>query len=343
MESPIATGGCAVGGDSIDWDDFLKILDDDEPPEASDMLLPSEPRDTFGPLEPKLLQPEVDWPAPMGLPGEAGAPPPSVCTAVDGCEAVIGKLATPLAEQACHGGARLSFENHNYIHKVVANAADGSRECRVSRLRQPFEVKLALRDEKARLMTMPLDLTCSLVFASSGEPVTATPPERPLEGETCATVVGGRVSFKLRVVALSSEHAGKRFCLKFAPSDVALAAARPELTLLSPPLKSVTKLGSHVETAVSPPTGGAGAMPGDAATDRRCGAAPAPDGSVLSPVARPQRRDAAARAPEQLTVDELREIIATQRAQIELLTEQNRLIMVELSRYQRSGSQSQPN
>jgi len=152
----------------------------------------------------------------------------------------------------------LYMEKHQ-VHKVTGNGTP-QKEYIVSNLRN-FEVTVVLMNRSTmRPSGKQLRLRAQLLYENSNPVKDAGDPS--LIGDTCATVVNGRASFKLKMgkQSLSARHDHQRFRIKIEPDEQSLAASYPCLSQLTEPLKSITKLNpvkplpaSSASTAELPP------------------------------------------------------------------------------------------
>jgi len=269
----------------------------------------------------------------------------------------------------------LYMERHS-VHLVTGDA-DG-KEYVVSNLKK-FEVTLCLYNRQTREFDRaPLELKASLLYENS-QAVRAAPDEEILSGDVLSKVQGGRAVVRLqlgkRVLSLHHDH--QRFRVKIEPADPQLAAAYPNLTQLTEPLKSVTKLrggpGEKAKAEAKRAAAAAAPLPNSAPCNGRAastsGAGGGPPSLIMPPMPLPgggasassacaaaaaQRAPASAASAEarlQATQSalgqergeraSLEEIVRQQKAQIEQLTMQNGWIMEELGRM-RTDRQGEP-
>jgi len=162
-------------------------------------------------------------------------------------------------------GRRLKILEHR-VHKVenrVKENGEQEEELVVSNLR-PFTVKVGVHDHLDQpLYDCNLPLRATLLY-ENGLPVKQTSTSEPLlVGETDVVALQGSAIFKLRITSLSSHRDKQRFRIQIAPQDVELQLSETNLSVVTDPMKSVTKLGraSHAAAAAPPlplPLNGAG-------------------------------------------------------------------------------------
>ena len=108
------------------------------------------------------------------------------------------------------------------------------------------------------LLDCHLPLRATLLY-ENGLPVKQTSTSEPLlVGETDVVALQGTATFKLRITSLSSHRDKQRFRIQVAPQDVDLQLSESHLTVVTDPMKSVTKLGRASASAAA---AAAAAMP----------------------------------------------------------------------------------
>uniref|UniRef100_A0A7S4B0T9 Uncharacterized protein n=1 Tax=Chrysotila carterae TaxID=13221 RepID=A0A7S4B0T9_CHRCT len=172
----------------------------------------------------------------------AGAPVSALTARAKVAAAMKAKAAAPVAATA---GRRLKIAEHR-VHKVEVRQKDSGEdeeELVVSNLR-PFTLKVAVHDSKGSpLPDCSLPLRAALLY-ENGLPVKQTSSSEPLlVGETDVVALQGAATFKLRITSLSSHRDKQRFRIQVTPQDEEVARAEPQLTVVTNPMKSVTKLG----------------------------------------------------------------------------------------------------
>lgn len=142
----------------------------------------------------------------------------------------------PRAPSSEMGDLKLYFTKID-VHRVD-HAKDGAKDYIVSNLKT-FDVGVLLHNERTQQLaySVPLGLQVT-VMLESGEPVGQP---QALAGDTLKAVDSGRCNFRLTINALSEHHGKAKFVLKIEPADPTLRRF-PNLSLISTPLRSVTKL-----------------------------------------------------------------------------------------------------
>ena len=90
-----------------------------------------------------------------------------------------------------------------------------------------------------------LPLQATLLY-ENGLPVKQMSTSEPLlVGETDVVALQGTATFKLRITSLSSHRDKQRFRIQVTPQDPNIRLAEPALSVVTLPMKSVTKLGNR--------------------------------------------------------------------------------------------------
>lgn len=163
-----------------------------------------------------------------------------------------GETALACSTAVVASGRKLKILEHR-VHKVeMRNKDNGDTEDElvVSNLR-PFTVKVGVHDASdAPILDCSLPLRASLLY-ENGLPVKQTSSSEPLlVGETDVVALQGAATFKLRITSLSSHRDKQRFRIQVPPQEEELQRIEPLLSVVTDPMKSVTKLGR----ASNPPT-----------------------------------------------------------------------------------------
>jgi hypothetical protein len=143
-------------------------------------------------------------------------------------------------------GLRLVIEKHN-VHKVEVPAEHHNgenREYTVSNLKT-FKMEVALVNSSNELARdVHVALHASLLYENEQNVLRPNDGEPILIGETKVLIIGGRAHFRLKVgpTVLTTKHEKQRFRVSIAPNSEHLRIQFPQLTVLSEPFKSVTKL-----------------------------------------------------------------------------------------------------
>lgn len=151
-------------------------------------------------------------------------------------------------------GRKLKVLEHR-VHKVemrVKETGEQEEELVVSNLR-PFVLKVGVLDALDQPdVNFSLPLRAALLY-ENGLPVKQTSSSEPLlVGETDVVALQGTATFKLRITSLSSHRDKQRFRIQVAPQDLAVARTEPLLSVVTDPMKSVTKLGRAANPAMPP-------------------------------------------------------------------------------------------
>ena len=147
---------------------------------------------------------------------------------------------------------KLVIQSHS-VHKVE-NADTEDREYVVSNLRT-FNIEVVLVDESNTLATgVNVGLEVQLLYGNGLVVQKPNEQEQLLTGETEVVIIGGRGVFKLKMgpSILSSKMGKQKFRVKIEPKNERIRRDYPQLTVLTEPLKVVTKL----ERKPPPPRGG---------------------------------------------------------------------------------------
>ena len=155
---------------------------------------------------------------------------------------------------------RLVIQSHS-VHKVE-NPDTEDREYVVSNLRT-FNIEVVLVNEHNELaVDVNLGLVTSLLYENGLVVQRPNDQEQLLTGETEVVIIGGTGKFVLKMgpSVLSSKMGKQRFRIKIEPKNERIRQEFPQLTVLTEPLKSVTKLdrkppppGSRVGASAPPP------------------------------------------------------------------------------------------
>jgi len=173
-----------------------------------------------------------------GMEGVAApAPAPAVSTA--------SSSAQPHSTAVVASGRKLKILEHR-VHKVEMRQKENGEqedELVVSNLR-PFTLKVGVHDAlDMPILDCALPLRATLLY-ENGLPVKQTSSSEPLlVGETDVVALQGAATFKLRITSLSSHRDKQRFRIQVAPQDPDVTQVEPLLSVVTDPMKSVTKLG----------------------------------------------------------------------------------------------------
>lgn len=143
-------------------------------------------------------------------------------------------------------GRHLQILDHT-VHRIDAHTkANGEeeKEMVVSNLRH-FTLKIGVLDPRMGVgREAELPLRAELLY-ENGQPVEQLATCEPLlVGKTEVVAMQGTALFKLRITSLSSHRDKQRFRVRIAPVDTTLLLREPGLSVVTTPMKCVTKL-SH--------------------------------------------------------------------------------------------------
>merc|ERR1719359_1354808 len=198
-------------------------------------------------------------------------PPPPPGAHARPSQGVMGGVPIP-------SGRRLKVLEHR-VHKVESGGKED--ELVVSNLR-PFTLKVGVCDHLDRLLLdCSLPLRATLLY-ENGLPVRQTSASEPLlVGESEVVALQGAATFKLKITSLSSHRDKQRFRLQVSPQDPDLAVREPSLSVVTNPMKSVTKLGRSSLSG----GGGGGAYGGAAGAPPPAATSPGPEGDAAATAA----------------------------------------------------------
>merc|ERR1719380_307215 len=143
-------------------------------------------------------------------------------------------------------GRHLQILDHvvHRIDNVVKPNGDQEQEMVVSNLRH-FNLKIGVLDPRMGIgRDAELPLKAELLY-ENGQLVEQLATGEPLlVGKTEVVAMQGTALFKLRITSLSSHRDKQRFRIRVSPSDTNLLLREPGLSVVTTPMKCVTKL-SH--------------------------------------------------------------------------------------------------
>jgi len=133
----------------------------------------------------------------------------------------------------------------HHVHRIDTHqkeSGEPEEELVVSNLRH-FSLKVAVVDmNDIPLLDTELPLQATLLY-ENGLPVKQLSNSEPLlVGEPEVVALQGTAIFKLRITSLSSHRDKQRFRIQIAPQNPILRHNEPALTIVTDPMKSVTKL-----------------------------------------------------------------------------------------------------
>merc|ERR550514_20845 len=179
-------------------------------------------------------------PGSMGppLPGSMGPPLPQLSAGV--------RSLVPTSQHLPGPGRHLQILDHT-VHRIDAHTkANGEeeKEMVVSNLRH-FNLKIGVLDPRMGVgRDAELPLKAELLYENGQLVEQLATCEPLLVGKTDVVAMQGTALFKLRITSLSSHRDKQRFRIRVSPSDTSLLLREPGLSVVTTPMKCVTKL-SH--------------------------------------------------------------------------------------------------
>merc|ERR1719231_1978784 len=175
----------------------------------------------------------------MPPPGSMGPPPP--LPPLSG-----GNFRSLVPSQLPGPGRHLQILDHT-VHRIDAHTkANGEeeKEMVVSNLRH-FNLKIGVLDPRTIMgRDAELPLKAELLYENGQLVEQLATCEPLLVGKTEVVAMQGTTLFKLRITSLSSHRDKQRFRIRISPVDTALLLREPGLSVVTTPMKCVTKL-SH--------------------------------------------------------------------------------------------------
>merc|ERR1719359_483026 len=143
-------------------------------------------------------------------------------------------------------GRHLQILDHT-VHRIDAHTkANGEeeKEMVVSNLRH-FNLKIGVLDPRMGIgRDAELPLKAELLYENGQLVEQLATCEPLLVGKTEVVAMQGSALFKLRITSLSSHRDKQRFRIRISPTDTSLLLTEPGLSVVTTPMKCVTKL-SH--------------------------------------------------------------------------------------------------
>merc|ERR1719238_1038318 len=156
-------------------------------------------------------------------------------------------------------GRHLQILDHT-VHRIDANTkANGEeeKEMVVSNLRH-FNLKIGVYDPRSGVgREADLPLKAELLYENGQLVEQLATCEPLLVGKTQVVAMQGMALFKLRITSLSSHRDKQRFRIRVSPADTNLLLREPGLSVVTMPMKCVTKLAHRSAKAESGADGGA--------------------------------------------------------------------------------------
>merc|ERR1719472_153079 len=160
--------------------------------------------------------------------------------------AMVGNRSLMPAPQLPGPGRHLQIVDHT-VHRIDTHTkANGEeeKEMVVSNLRH-FTLKIGVFDPQMGLgRDAELPLKAELLYENGQLVEQLATCEPLLVGKTEVVAMQGTALFKLRITSLSSHRDKQRFRIRVSPSDTSLLLREPGLSVVTTPMKCVTKL-SH--------------------------------------------------------------------------------------------------
>lgn len=175
--------------------------------------------------------------------GMAASMPPPPLPPLAGA---VRNLAAPLSDP----GRQLQILDHT-VHRIDSHTksnGEEEKEMVVSNLRH-FTLKIGVFDPRMGVgRDAEIPLRADLLY-ENGQPVEQLATCEPLlVGKTEVVAMQGTALFKLRITSLSSHRDKQRFRVRISPTDSSLLLREPGLSIVTTPMKCVTKL-SHRSSA----------------------------------------------------------------------------------------------
>merc|ERR1719263_91684 len=143
-------------------------------------------------------------------------------------------------------GRHLQILDHTVhrIDNVAKPNGDTEQEMVVSNLRH-FTLKIGVLDPRCGIgRDAELPLKAELLYENGQLVEQLATCEPLLVGKTEVVAMQGTALFKLRITSLSSHRDKQRFRIRVSPTDTSLLLREPGLSVVTTPMKCVTKL-SH--------------------------------------------------------------------------------------------------
>ena len=156
-------------------------------------------------------------------------------------------------------GRHLQILDHvvHRIDNVAKPNGDTEQEMVVSNLRH-FTLKIGVLDPRCGIgRDAELPLRAELLYENGQLVEQLATCEPLLVGKTEVVALQGNAQFKLRITSLSSHRDKQRFRIRVSPADTNLLLREPGLSVVTMPMKCVTKLAHRSAKAESGADGGA--------------------------------------------------------------------------------------
>merc|ERR1719426_759982 len=176
---------------------------------------------------------------------------------------MVGSMAPPLpplpngvrslvpTAQLPSPGRHLQILDHT-VHRIDAHTkANGEeeKEMVVSNLRH-FNLKIGVLDPRMGIgRDAELPLKAELLYENGQLVEQLATCEPLLVGKTEVVAMQGTALFKLRITSLSSHRDKQRFRIHVSPADTSLLLREPGLSVVTTPMKCVTKLSHRSSTS----------------------------------------------------------------------------------------------
>mmetsp|Transcript_3048 Transcript_3048/g.10032 ORF Transcript_3048/g.10032 Transcript_3048/m.10032 type:complete len:437 (+) Transcript_3048:42-1352(+) len=177
----------------------------------------------------------------------------------------------PSAQQLHGPGRHLQILDHT-VHRIDVHAkpnGEDDKEMVVSNLRH-FTLKIGVIDPRCGIgRDAELPLKAELLYENGQLVEQLATCEPLLVGKTEVVAMQGTAMFKLRITSLSSHRDKQRFRIRVSPTDTGLLLREPGLSVVTTPMKCVTKLTHRSSTSKAEAADGenAGGENGEDAAD----------------------------------------------------------------------------
>jgi len=168
--------------------------------------------------------------------------PAVMATAMPGMASMSGHF--PLPGQQLHGpGRHLHIMDHTVhrIDDIKKPNGEQEKEWVVSNLRH-FNLRIGVQDPRHGVGREDLPLKAELLYENGQLVEQLATCEPLLVGKTEVCAMQAVATFKLRITSLSSHRDKQRFRIRVSPVDTGLLLHEPGLSVVTTPMKCVTKL-----------------------------------------------------------------------------------------------------
>jgi len=187
---------------------------------------------------------------PPGIPSNSMLPPLNPQVMSQAMPLPPGARSMVPAPQLPGPGRHLQILDHT-VHRIDAHTkANGEeeKEMVVSNLRH-FTLKIGVLDPRMGMgRDSELPLKAELLYENGQLVEQLATCEPLLVGKTEVLALQGTALFKLRITSLSSHRDKQRFRIRVSPVDTNLLLREPGLSVVTTPMKCVTKLSHRIST-----------------------------------------------------------------------------------------------